>query len=185
MIIDSRQIYETPVITNAFHGWVDIHAPIELVFQYLTGDAELSSWWASKCTSEAKPGGKVHYIWDGDVIRTGDAIYRRFEPPALVVIEWTHSDGQPIECDGQDIRGIQWPPLNTYQLAMLNGTTTRVHLHDMGVRGGEPYEEQRRATEQGWQEAMTRLKRVVEARQSQNLARRMRRRDQKKSSSDR
>jgi len=175
MYSDTDQRYEAPVISNAFNIWIDIHAPIPLVFQYLTREQELSSWWATKCSTEEKPGGKLHFIWDGDKIRTGDAIFRQYEPPDRVVIEWTHSDGQAITRDGSDQRGLLWAPLNIYELAMLDGARTRLHLHDLGIRAGEEYEELRRATQRGWQEALVRLKRVVETRHSQNLARSMRR----------
>ncbi|MDJ0840265.1 MAG: SRPBCC domain-containing protein [Acidobacteriota bacterium] len=177
MLIDLRQSYESPVLSNAFHVWVDISAPIEMIFRYLTQADELSSWWASKCTTEPKPGGRIHYIWDGEIIRTGDALFRQFEPPSKVVIEWTHGDGQPIARDGSDQRGLLWPPLNIFELAMIDANRTRLHLHDLGVLDGEAYEPLRKATGEGWRESMARLKRVVEARHSQELARRMRRRD--------
>ena len=179
MLIDMRQSYESPVLSNAFHVWVDISAPIEMVFRYLTEADELGGWWASKCTTEPRPGGRIHYIWDGDVIRTGDAFFRQYEPPNKLVIEWTHGDGQPIVLDGTDQRGLQWPALNTYELAMIDSNRTRLHLHDLGILDGEAYDHLRAVTAEGWRESMTRLKRVVEARHSQDLARRMRRRDKK------
>jgi len=180
MYTDPDQRFESPIITNAFHLWVDIHAPISLVFTYLTGEQELSTWWSTKCSAEPKPGGKIHFIWDGDTIRTGDAIFRRYEPPGHLTLEWTHGDGQPIERDGSDPRGLLWHPLNIYDLAMLDGSRTRLHLHDTGIRAGEAYQELRQATEDGWREAITRLKRVVETRHSQELARGMRRAKSKK-----
>ena len=180
MLTDPDQRFETPVVTNGFHLWIDIHAPIALVFRYLTGEQELSTWWATKCSAEPRPGGKIHFIWDGDTIRTGDALFRRFEPPNHLVLEWTHRDGQPIDCDGSDPRGLLWRPLNTSDLVMLDGSRTRLHLHDPGLRAGEAYEELRTATETGWRDAVIRLKRVVETRHSQELARGMRRTEAKK-----
>lgn len=175
MISDPEQRYEAPVISNAFNIWLDVHAPIDLVFTYLTGEQELSSWWATKCSTEPKPGGKLHFVWDGEKIRTGDAIFRQFEPPHRLVIEWTHGDGREIARDGSDPRGLLWPPLNIYNLAMLDSSRTRLHLHDLGIHAGETYEDLWRATQQGWREALVRLKRVVETRHAQTLARGMRR----------
>ena len=175
MFIDPEQRYEAPVIANAFNVWVDIYAPIELVFRYLTGETELSTWWASKCSADPRPGGKVHFVWEGETMRTGDAIFRQYEPPRRLVVEWTGGDGKPIERDGSDPRGLLWSPLNIYELAMLDGARTRLHLHDTGIRAGEDYADLRLATERGWHDALIRLKRVVETRHSQDLARGMRR----------
>jgi len=148
------------------------------VFSFLSEGKSLALWWASKATAEPQAGGKLHFIWDGDRIKTGDAIFRQFEPPCKLVIEWTHSDGEPILCDGGDPRGMHWPALNIYELWQLNGKTTRVQLHDMGISPDAKYAGTYQAARQGWVDALMRLKRVVESQHRQELARLMRKREQ-------
>jgi len=162
MFFDPDQKYDQPEIANAFNGWVDIQAPIGKVFRFLTEEDKLSQWWADHCTAEPKPGGRLHYVWDGEKALTGDAVFRQFEPPFRVVIEWTRRNGEPIPRSGDDPRGMRWLPLNIYELAGIEGEATRVHLHDVGLAAGPEYAELRRATEQGWREALARLKKTVE-----------------------
>lgn len=165
MILDTSQRYDKPTLAIGFHVWVDIHAPMDVVFQHLTDERELAKWWCSKATSEPRVGGRLHFVWHGDPEITGDALFRRFEYPAHVAMEWTHHNGELIVCDGEGHRGMKWPPLNIYELAMINGTTTRVHLHDLGISGDKRYQELVGATAEGWKECLSRLKKVVENRQ--------------------
>jgi uncharacterized protein YndB with AHSA1/START domain len=179
MIIDMRQKYEEPAVAAAFNVWVDIHAPIQMVFQYLTDAKALARWWCSRCEADPKPGGALRYTWEAEGAESlsGDAVYRIFEPPNLVVIEWTHYNGEPILCDGSDHRGMRWPALNRFELAMTGPHTTRVHLHDHGLSSEPRFAELQRATAGGWRETFTRLKRLVEAKQREAVARHMRKRD--------
>lgn len=178
MLLDWDRKFTEPTVANAFHVWVDIYAPMPLVFAYLSGAKELSTWWASKCESTPEPGGALTFVWEGEVQRSGQAFFRRYEPPNHLTIEWTHADGKPIPKDGSGPRGLTWPALNIYELAMLNDGYTRLHLHDMGLSAGDEFEGLRRATESGWREALVRLKRVVETRHSQDRTREKRRREQ-------
>lgn len=162
MIIDTRQNYAEPTLANAFNLWVDIHAPIAVVFRFLTDERDLARWWCSSATSETRPGGRLHYVWRGESEVTGDAFFRRFEPPNLVTIEWTHHNGSPILSNGEDHRGMVWSPLNIYELALINTNTTRLHLHDIGINSAPQFESLRKASADGWVEAATRLKKVIE-----------------------
>ena len=179
MFTDFKQKYETPTAALAFNVWVDIHAPNELVFQHLTGEQELSQWWATKCTSDPKPGGILHCIWDGGKIMTGDAIFRQFEPPTRLVVEWTHRDGQPVTYNGEDVRGMRWPALNVFELTTIQGKVTRLKVHDYGVDPSPEYQKVHKATLEGWLEAFNRLKRLVETKHRQHLMTLMRKREKK------
>ena len=169
MLIDSRQSYEKPTLAHAFNLWVDIHAPINTVFNFLTRSDGLSRWWASHCESDPRPGGKLHCSWHGDKPVTGDAIFRQFEPPNRVVLEWTHNNGETILCNATDPRGMRWPALNIFELALMDSALTRVHLHDYGINSQEGYHQIRDATATGWLDTMGRLKKVVEEHYRQSL----------------
>jgi len=181
MNIDTRQRYEKPVVACGFNAWVDVHAPMDVVFRFLSDEQELRLWWASKCMAEPKAGGKLHFVWVTEEHETtGDAIFRRFEPPNLLQIEWTHQNGEAILCNGEDHRGMLWPALNTYELAQINANTTRVHLHDPGLNSGPEYAPMWQATCDGWGECLSRLKRVVENRQREEVTRQVRKNSRKK-----
>ncbi len=175
MFLDLKQRYEAPAIANAFNLWLDIHAPIDLVFRFLTEESGLNRWWTSRCTSEPKPGGLLHCEWQGKKAITGDAIYRQFEPPHRIVVEWTHNNGEPIRRDGKDPRGMFWPALNIYELALIDGNTTRLHLHDMGLNTTPAFEALRLATQKGWIKTMTSMKKVVEQHYRQKMLARQKR----------
>ncbi len=162
MILDLNQSYETPVVAVGFTLWVDIHAPLQLVFRYLTEARELERWWCSKASTEPRPGGRIHYLWRGEPELTGEALFRVFEPPNRLVLEWTHHNGEPIVCDGKGHRGMAWPPFNIFELAMINGTTTRLMLRDLGIAEAPAFQALRQSTATGWRETATRLKRVIE-----------------------
>ena len=179
MLLSPDQKIESPLAVNAIHLWIDLYAPISLVFNYLTGAKELSTWWASRCETDRQLGGKLHFIWDGDVIRTGDAIFQTYDAPDRITVEWTHGDGQPIGIDGGDKRGLMFTPRTHYQLTVMEDGRTRLHMVDHGINASPDFAALHHATVTGWQECLTRLKRVVETRHSQNLAQDMRRKQKK------
>ncbi len=182
MFFDPAQKYDRPAVANAFNVWVDILAPIETLFRFLTDENELGRWWANHCTADPRPGGRLHYVWDGEKSMTGDAVFRQFEPPFRVVIEWTHRNGEPIVRDGGDPRGMRWLPLNIFELAPIGGNAVRLHLHDFGIAAGSAHEELRRATEKGWLEAMARLKKAAERAHWRDNANRAKQRERRKKS---
>ncbi len=170
MFYDPRQKYETPVIANAFNVWIDIHAPVSLVFKFLTQANGLIKWWATRCESDPRPGGRVRCEWDGERALTGEALFRQFEPPLKLVLEWTSSNGETLHCDGKDSRGMRWPALNVYELMQINPLTTRLHLHDFGIANGPNFEGIRQASEEGWNQALSRLKKAAEFAYQRDLA---------------
>ena len=169
MIVDLKQRYEKPLIANAFNIWVDIRAPIRMVFQYLTQAPDLNRWWAWRCRSDPRPGGKLHAVWKAEQEIVGEAVFRQYEPPHRVIWEWTHRNGEPITCDGSDPRGMRWPALNIFELACIDESTTRLHLHDLGIHAAPAYENIRQASQIGWHHALTALKRILEQRHGQRL----------------
>lgn len=181
MFHDFGQKYEEPLVANAFNVWVDIHAPIGMVFNFLTDATLLNRWWASRCEADPRPGGTLVCHWDGDEDITGIAVFRQFEPPTRLVLEWTHHNNEVIRCDGSGARGMRWPALNIIDLLLIDGDTTRIHLHDMGIRGGKAFAATREATEAGWLETMTRLKRTVEHQYRQMISARQQRKQQSSS----
>lgn len=170
MFFSHSHSYETPMLAQAFNLWVDIHAPIELVFQFLTNEQDLNRWWTSRCVSEPIPGGRLQCVWDDrDKQITGEAVYRQFEPPHRLVVEWTYSNGEAIHCNGEDPRGMHWPALNIYELTLLDGCLTRLHLHDMGVGSDPAFATIREATGMGWAGALDRLKKAAEHQHRQRI----------------
>ena len=176
MFLDLRQSYEKPALAQAFNLWVDIHAPIGMVFRFLTEEAGLNRWWTNHCTSEPRPGGRLYCAWESDHELTGEAFFRQFEPPNRLVVEWTHNNGQPINCDGTDPRGMRWPALTIYNLALIHGQITRLHLHDLGIHHGVEYASIREATGVGWVKTMEQLKKVAEQEHRQKMLARQKRR---------
>lgn len=180
MILDLAQSYETPVLAIGFNLWIDIHAPLEVVFRYLSEERQLERWWCSKASTECRPGGRVHYLWRGESELTGEAYFRNYEPPNRLVLEWTHHNGEPIVCDGKGHRGMKWPPLNIYELAMINGNTTRLHIHDLGISDAAPYLSLRQGTAMGWRETAARLKKIIEQAQKGELKSRLSRKPRRR-----
>ena len=154
--------YEKPTLARSFNVWVDIHAPIELVFKFLTEETSLNRWWANRCKADPRPGGVLECVWEGETATTGKAIFTRFEPPRHLVIEWIEHDGEAIEGNGSDRRGMRWPARNIFELTLLDGNLTRVYLHDMGIAHGETYASISEATANGWLTMFARLKKVAE-----------------------
>lgn len=180
MTLDTRQSYPEPTLAVGYHVWVDISAPIKLVFDFLSRQDALTRWWASTCQSDPRPGGRIHFGWQAERETTGDAIFRRFEPPNLIVWEWTFRNQEPIHCDGSDHRGMRWPALCEFQLATLTNQKTRVHVHDWGVSGNEAHRQVREATQEGWMLAVSRLKKASELAYRQIQARKIRSQASKK-----
>lgn len=162
MIIDKRQTYDSATLAVGFQVWVDIVAPIELVFNFLSKAEGLTRWWSTSCESEPAPGGHLRFSWDGESKTTGDAVFRHFDPPNRLTWEWTYRNQEPITCNGSDPRGMRWPAFCEFDLATLSNQRTRVHLHDWGIDGGNDYRPVREATREGWIQAMNRLKKVCE-----------------------
>lgn len=176
MYLDTSQNYDEPVLACAFNIWVDIAAPRALVFHFLTDGQALSQWWATRCQATSYPGGTMTCLWrsdDRDI--TGAATFLRFEPPCELVWLWTHHNDEAIVLDGKGHRGMRWQPINHFRLDLLENGKTRVHLHDSGISTGVAFQELRHATQQGWLDAMTRLKRGVEQFLSNEIARQERR----------
>lgn len=175
MIIDPRQHYEQPTLAVGYQVWVDIRAPIKLVFDCLTKAEALTRWWSTGCQSDPAPGGHLQFQWNGEHGETtGDAIFRRFDPPNFLTWEWTYRNQKPIQCDGTDHRGMRWPAYCEFELATLTSGYTRVHLHDWGINGESSYQAVRHATKEGWVLAMQRLKRLCEMAYQKRQARRIR-----------
>ena len=170
MFTDPSLKYEKPLIANSFNLWVDIAAPLDLVFRFLTEEQLLTRWWSSSCTSEPRPGGRLHFVWSGANQMTGDAIFRQFDPPHSLVVEWTHHNGTPITCDGSHPRGILWTPINEYKLTFISEHVTRLHLHDYGVNSSLEYESMRQACQTGWGESVSLLKKAAELSHKQKIA---------------
>lgn len=175
MIIDTRQQYQQPTLAVGYHIWVDIRAPIRLVFDCLSKAEALTRWWATACQSEPAPGGNLQFTWRGEHGETtGDAIFRRFDPPTHITWEWTYRNQSPIQCDGSDHRGMRWPAYCEFELGTLTSGLTRVHLHDWGINGQPAYEAVRTATQEGWVQAMQRLKKLCETAYRKRQARKIR-----------
>lgn len=162
MYLLPRQRYGKPVIARAVNGWIDIDAPAHFVFRHMTEADLLTDWWANRCTSEPRPGGKLHFEWDGEAATTGDAFFRQFEAPVRIAIEWTHANGEALVPDGSNHRGMRWPALNIYELWQFDPSFTRVHVHDMGIATDAKYSELFNATVEGWTQSLSRLKKAVE-----------------------
>lgn len=170
MFPSNEHRFEEPALAVGFSLWIDIHAPAELVFYFLTDASGLNRWWATHCESEARPGGHLHCRWDGQHPVTGDAIFRHFDPPTHLLLEWTHNNGQPIHSDGNDPRGMRWPALNQFDLRLIDSETTRLQLHDLGINPSPEYANIRKATADGWQRSLLSLKKAVEYYYQQQLA---------------
>ena len=170
MFLDLNHRYEHPVLAQAFNVWVDIHAPIETVFAFLTEETKLNRWWTSKCTSDPRPGGLLHCVWHNESQITGDAVYRQCEPPTRLVVEWTHSNGELIRGNGDNVRGMRWPALNLYELVQWENNSTRLHVHDFGIDPSARYQQIRKATGHGWIESLALLKQAAELGYRQNQA---------------
>jgi len=162
MIIDTRLRYPKPTLAKALNLWVDLAAPVHVVFDYLSMADRLNLWWATECYAERRPGGKLEFFWAGENSRSGRAIFRQFEPPHRLVLEWTHSDEDAILGDGSDQRGMLWPAITTYELSQLDGTFTRLYVHDFGINASPDYAELYEATCQGWLDSLERLRRSIE-----------------------
>lgn len=176
MFLETSQHYNEPVLACAFNVWVDIAAPREMVFRFLSEGHELSQWWATRCVSDPKPGGQLEFVWRGEERElTGAAYFLRLEPPCDVVWFWTHHNGEAITMDGKGHWGMRWKPINHFHLDLLPNGKTRVHLHDTGIAAGPAFQELRHATQTGWVESMTRLKRTAESHLREEHARQTRR----------
>lgn len=154
--------YGKPVVARAVNAWIDVEAPAPLIFRYLTEADFLIKWWCTSCTTDPRPGGAISFEWNGDAAMSGEAIFRHFEPPQRVVLQWTSVQGERLELDGTDRRGMLWYPLNCYELWPLGEGFTRVYLHDMGVGSDAKYDDIYAATCQGWSTSLARLKKTIE-----------------------
>jgi len=184
MIIDKRQSYDSATIAVSFQVWVDIAAPIELVFNFLSKGEGLTRWWSTTCESEPSPGGALRFSWEGDNQTSGEAVFRHFDPPNRLTWEWTYHNQEPITCNGAGHRGMRWPAFCEFELATLSNQKTRVRLHDWGIDGGNDYRPIREATREGWVQAMNRLKKVCEMAFRELQARKVRRPVKKTQSTD-
>lgn len=162
MFLDLNQRYERPVLALAFNVWVDIRAQPLLVFHYLTQAEMLNRWWTTRCTSDARPGGELNCVWEGEQRKTGRAVFRQFEPPRRLVIEWLEANGERIRCDGTDPRGMRWPAITTYDLFPVSEAKTRLYVHDLGISAAPEFAAVHRATAEGWERTLRRLKKTVE-----------------------
>jgi len=162
MRIDQRQTYNQATLAVGYHVWVDIHAPIKLVFDFLSREDALVRWWSTSCHSEPKPGGQVFFEWKAEKETNGQALFKVFDPPNAITWEWTYRNQEPILCDGTDHRGMRWPALCEFELATLSNQKTRVHLHDWGISGELAFGGIRQATQEGWVLAVNRLKKACE-----------------------
>lgn len=68
-----------------FRDSVDIAAPPETVFEYLTTDEGMTAWMGQYADLEPKPGGKFAVNIAGNPVR-GE--YLHVEPPNRVVVSW-------------------------------------------------------------------------------------------------
>ncbi|MCB1043075.1 MAG: SRPBCC domain-containing protein [Acidobacteria bacterium] len=164
MYLLPKQSYGKPVVSRAVNAWVDIQAPAETVFRFLTEDEFLVTWWSTRCVSDPRPGGIVTFEWDGENAMTGEALYRELEWPRRVVLQWTSAQGEPVVSDGSDQRGMRWLPLNIYEIWPLGDGFCRLELHDYGVATDAKYTALYEATCEGWYQSLTRLKKAVEKR---------------------
>jgi uncharacterized protein YndB with AHSA1/START domain len=159
---DPQQTYEKPTLALGFTVWVDIDADAEQLFRYLTRGHLLERWWTNKAETEAQPGGRLYFEWQGEAPMSGQARFRVFEPFHTLAIEWTHANGEKLSLDGNDPRGMVWLPMNVYTLHPLSRERTRLTLQDVGIRYGKSYAGLIHASAKGWLSSLEKLKRTVE-----------------------
>ncbi|MGQ0713427.1 MAG: SRPBCC family protein [Gemmatimonadaceae bacterium] len=73
---------------------VDIHAPCENVFRFLTDSPRWATWWGAGSTIDARPGGRYLIRYPNGVEATGEVL--AVEPPRRIVFTYGYVKGEPI-----------------------------------------------------------------------------------------
>ena len=137
----------TPVVCS-----VDIEAPRERVFELFTTPEELVRWWPDAVTFEAREGGLVHFVFQGQGEVSGTVT--RYDPPSMLGFTW--------------VRGIA-PDVVTQvdvDFSELDGGGTRVELRHTGWEAvpDEQVAEWRTIHEMGWRHFLGCLRDLGEGR---------------------
>lgn len=129
------------------HHQIQIAAPPEKVFEALTTQAGLQSWWTSDTVTEPRPGGSAQFGFHNRSV-----IFR------MHIQELTPSKKVVWECLGDD---EAWKGTRlTWDLSADDGATV-LHFAHANWRSGEGYFAVCNST---WGELMYRLKNYVEGR---------------------
>ena len=81
----------------AIEQTVTVDVPREKVFQALTESEMLDRWWTTRSESEAKTGGRFHYVWEfEDEARNGqqEGRYAEVSVPERVRYPWDTGEGE-------------------------------------------------------------------------------------------
>ena len=74
---------------NIIEKKVWIQASAEIIFQALTKAKALEQWFCDKADSNPRVGGELTALWnDGKTKRKGRAVFTRFEPPSILILQW-------------------------------------------------------------------------------------------------
>jgi len=150
---------QSVLLSRSFDVWVEIDAPRDAVFEALTSGDSLRKWWTDEAQVEPEAGGRVRYVWDrGGSSVVAEAEVIEFRRPERFSVRWLRVNGQPVDEDGENMRGARWPVEQAWKLAAPSPGRTRLHLHDTGVSMAPDYDDVYESTGRGWVESLSRLK---------------------------
>lgn len=122
-----------------FRDSIDIAAPPETVFEYLTTNEGMTAWMGQYADLDPQPGGRFAVDIAGHPVR-GE--YLRVEPPNLVVVSWGFAGSDDLPAGASTVEFLLTPI----------GIGTRVDLRHSGLPDTEV-----RGHADGWANFLPRL----------------------------
>ena len=127
---------------------LDLHAPIERVWQALTDEGELQRWFPPTAELAAADGAEGWLDW-GELGRYAIRV-EAFEPPRRLVWRWAREADTPLEQGQTTI--VEWT------LESIDGDRTRLILRESGFTAPEHHQ----GNSEGWDQELAELRGFLE-----------------------
>ncbi len=169
--MDLQEAVKSVHLTRSVNGSIEIHAPLEKVFNAVTTAAGMQRWFADEAEVDHEGDKGIMLAWNEDSGRTViRGKFSRLRQPKLVELTWTEHNGKPLGTDGANKFGSRGPVKTIFEMKVLPGGSVQLLLRDSGVSVDPRFDTAFRGKCTGWQTVLPALKIYCETGEEQRAA---------------
>ena len=169
--MDLEQAVKSVHLARSVDGSIEIHAPLEKVFNAVTTAAGMQRWFADEAEIDHDGDKSITLAWNEESGRTViRGTFSRLRQPKLVEMTWTEHNGKPLGTDGNNKFGSRGPVKTIFEMKVLPGGNVLLRLRDTGVSVDPGFDPAFLGKCIGWQTVLPALKIYCETGEEQRAA---------------